>query len=104
MFTPLATKRWKRPPAEAATGDPRPDDATEEFVPSPTSPTGRLAADLRRTTLRAHDALKAPRPNPQALQTIRAEVLELESQIERLGLRSLHPFLRSLRRRIEAAL
>lgn len=104
MFTPLATKRWNRSPAEAASVVPRPDDATQEFVPSPASPSAHLAADLRQTTLRAHEALKASRPNPQALRTIRAEVMELETEIERLGLRTLRPFLRSLRRRIEASL
>jgi len=104
MLTPLPTKRWKRSPAEAAPASLRPDDATQEFVPSPTTPSAHIAEILRFTTYRAHDALKAPRPNTQALRAIRAEVVELEREVERQGLRALRPFLGSLRRRIEDSL
>ena len=58
MLTPLPTKRWKRCPAEPASGVLRPDDATQEFVPAQSTPSAHIAEVLRRTTFRAHDALK----------------------------------------------
>ncbi|WP_165068506.1 hypothetical protein [Paludisphaera rhizosphaerae] len=103
MLTPLPTKRWKRSPAEAAPAALRPDDATQEFVPA-SADSDHIAELLRHTTFRAHDALKAAQTNPQTLRTIRAEVVGLEREIERLGLRALRPFLNSLRRKLEESL
>lgn len=103
MLTPLPTKRWKRSPAEAAQAVLRPDDATQEFVPA-SADSAHIAEQLRYTTFRAHDALKATQPNTQTLRSIRAEVVGLEHEIERLGLRALRPFLNSLRRKLEDSL
>ena len=108
MLTPVPTKRWKRSPAAdlaksapATAADPL--DVTMEFVPE-ASPSARLAAMLRRTTLRAHEALRGGRPDPQALRAIISEIDDLETEVERLGLRNLRAFVGSLRRRIEAGL
>lgn len=104
MSTPLPTKRWKRSPAEAASAVLRPDEATQEFVPARTNPSEHIAAVLRRVTMRTHDALKARRVNHQALLELRDEVVELEGELERLELRGLRPFLRTLRGRIDDSL
>lgn len=112
MLTPVPTKRWKRGPISGPSSsavdtlDSR-HDATQEFIPalnpSP-SPTAHIAELIRGTTLRAHEALQTAQPDPVTLMSVRAEVVHLECELNRLGLRGLRRFAESLRRRIESAL
>jgi len=71
-----------------------------DALPSP----DELADALRRSTLRAHHTLKDPSAGPEALRAIRDEVAGLETEVDRLGLRKLRPFVASLRRRVEESL
>mgnify|MGYP001248600346 CR=1 FL=1 len=95
MLTPVPLKRPKRCGALA-------DEPTQEFAKVVVEPAARdLAEVLRRTTLRAHTALKDASRDPEGLQKVRAEVDGLRTEIERLGLGRLRPFLEALYRRLE---
>jgi len=100
MLTPVPTKRPKRPTAAGQPHILQRDAPTEDF-PTTDAITARDLADvLRRTTLRAHSAIKDAPPDPETLRAVRAEVDGLEVEINRLGLGRLRPFIDSLRRRL----
>jgi hypothetical protein len=110
MLTPVPTRRLRRIAAEGPHIHPQAspptfvDAPTEEFEPV-ACPSARDIADaLRRSTLRAHHALRDADAGAETLRSVRDEVAELEDEIDRLGLRKLRPFVGSLRRRIDAAL
>lgn len=66
-----------------------------------------VAIQLRRVSLRAfhavNDALNAPDRHPAMLREVHAEIVVLEAEIGRLGLRGLHSYVASLRRQVESA-
>lgn len=107
MLTPVPTKRLKRiadhgPHHVVAQGPATGREAPTVDFESVTSPSAEEIADaLRRSTLRAHYALKDAATAMETLRSIRDEVAELEGEIDRLGLRKLRPFLAALRHRIE---
>ncbi|WP_165243554.1 hypothetical protein [Paludisphaera soli] len=110
MLTPVPTRRPRRIAADGPHIQPqsiRPtfvDAPTEEFEPVASPSAGDIADSLRRSTLRAHHVLKHAGTAPETLRSLRAEVADLENEIDRLGLRKLRPFVGALRRRIEASL
>jgi hypothetical protein len=95
MLTPVPTKRWARASVARPTASPEDPDA---------SPPALLAEALRQTTLRAHQAINRTPHNVRVLRDLAFEIVALEDQAERMGLRGLRPFLRSLRLRVEATL
>ncbi len=107
MLTPVPTKRWNR---ACTNPGPRSDsamvvrrDAPTKEYPA-TSPSVRIAQALRQTTLRAHEVISSNAPDARVLRDLQFEVSALETEADRLGLRALRPFLKSLRHRIEAAI
>lgn len=107
MLTPVPTKRWKRACTDPA---PRSDAVTVVRQDAPTevfaipSSSVRIAEALRRTTLRAHEAIRCDARDARVLRDLQFEVASLEIEADRLGLRALRPYLNSLRLRIEAAI
>jgi hypothetical protein len=107
MPTPVPTKRSTRTNAGAAKRPvavdlARPDAPTE--VPPPALSPASIAEELRQTTLRAHKAIQRSPRDLHALRGLLFEIVALEDQAERLELWGLHPFLDSLRLKVEDAL
>ena len=106
MLTPVPTKRGKRACTPPAPGHPaatveRQDAPTEEI--STRSSSVDIAEALRRTTLRAHEAIRRDVSDVDVLRSLQAEITALDEEAKRLGLRALRPFLSSLRRKIESS-